>query len=76
MASEGGDGPEAQAATLSEVLNMDWRDNAIKIVVLVTGAPLHGIGEDKDSFPEGSPDRELLGSVLAGIITNFTFIRT
>jgi hypothetical protein len=62
VASGGGDGPEAQTAALSEALNMDWRDSAVKIVILITDAPPHGIGEHKDGFPEGSPDRELFGS--------------
>jgi len=59
VATGGGDGPEAQTAALSEALNMGWRDSAHKIVVLITDAPPHGIGENRDGFPKGSPDREL-----------------
>ncbi|KAF8919049.1 hypothetical protein CPB85DRAFT_1213581 [Mucidula mucida] len=55
-ASGGGDGPEAVTAALVEALNMDWRENATKMVVLIADAPPHGIGEYGDGFDEGSPD--------------------
>ncbi|KZT18439.1 hypothetical protein NEOLEDRAFT_1080296 [Neolentinus lepideus HHB14362 ss-1] len=55
-ASGGGDGPEAVTAALAETLNMDWRENASKMVVLIADAPPHGIGEYGDGFDEGSPD--------------------
>lgn len=47
-ASGGGDGPEAVTAALAEVLKMDWRVNASKMVVLIADAPPHGIGEYGD----------------------------
>lgn len=47
-ASGGGDGPEAVTAALAEALNMDWRGNASKMVVLIADAPPHGIGEYGD----------------------------
>lgn len=47
-ASGGGDGPEAVTAALAEALNMDWRDYASKMVVLIADAPPHGIGEYGD----------------------------
>lgn len=47
-ASGGGDGPEAVTAALAEVLNMDWRPPASKMVVLIADAPPHGIGEYGD----------------------------
>lgn len=52
-ASGGGDGPEAVTAALAEVLNMEWRPNASKMVVLIADAPPHGIGEygDGNSIP-------------------------
>lgn len=53
----GGDGPEAQTAALAEALNMEWREGAAKMVVLITDAPPHGIGEDNDGF-NASPDRK------------------
>lgn len=71
-ASGGGDGPEAVTAALAEALNMEWRQNATKMVVLIADAPPHGIGEYGDGevetpgsppvlivttgFDEGSPD--------------------
>lgn len=47
-ASGGGDGPEAVTAALGEALNMDWREHASKMVVLIADAPPHGIGEYGD----------------------------
>ncbi|KAK0221777.1 hypothetical protein IW262DRAFT_1376003 [Armillaria fumosa] len=55
-ASGGGDGPEAVTAAMVEALNMEWRENASKMVVLIADAPPHGIGEYGDGFDEGSPD--------------------
>ncbi|KIJ17753.1 hypothetical protein PAXINDRAFT_161877 [Paxillus involutus ATCC 200175] len=55
-ASGGGDGPEAVTAALAEALNMEWREQASKMVVLIADAPPHGIGEYGDGFDEGSPD--------------------
>ncbi|KAI0662050.1 hypothetical protein C8Q70DRAFT_1043268 [Cubamyces menziesii] len=55
-ASGGGDGPEAVTAALAEALQMDWRPNASKMIVLIADAPPHGIGEYGDGFDEGSPD--------------------
>lgn len=57
-AEGGGDGPEAQTAALAAALGLDWKENAVKMVVLITDAPPHGIGESNDGFDK-SPDREL-----------------
>ena len=59
IASGGGDGPEAQTAALAAALNMDWSDNAVKMVVLITDSPPHGIEKSRDGFTE-SPDRTLI----------------
>lgn len=56
-ATGGGDGPEASTAALAEALNTEWKDDAVKIVVLITDAPPHGIGEQGDGFRDGSPDQ-------------------
>ena len=56
-ASGGGDGPEAVTAALAEALNMDWRPEATKMVVLIADAPPHGIGEYGDGEPFRSPYR-------------------
>ncbi|KZP33469.1 hypothetical protein FIBSPDRAFT_773147 [Athelia psychrophila] len=55
-ASGGGDGPEAITAAMYQALNMEWREYASKMVVLIADAPPHGIGEYGDGFDEGSPD--------------------
>lgn len=47
-ASGGGDGPEAVTAAMAEALNMEWREYASKMVVLIADAPPHGIGEYGD----------------------------
>jgi hypothetical protein len=47
-ASGGGDGPEAVTAALAEALNMEWREYASKMIVLIADAPPHGIGEYGD----------------------------
>lgn len=52
----GGDGPEAQTAAMGDALKMPWRDDAHKVVVLITDAPPHAIGESNDGFPQGTPD--------------------
>jgi hypothetical protein len=57
IATGGGDGPEAQTAALAAALNMDWAENAMKMVILITDSPPHGIGESGDGFSE-SPDRK------------------
>ena len=70
IASGGGDGPEAQTAALADALNMEWNDNAVKMVVLITDAPPHGIGEAGDGFTE-SPDRTLILSLWQISLFNF-----
>ena len=67
----GGDGPEAQTAALAAALDMEWIDDAIKMVVLITDAPPHGIGEDGDGFAS-SPDRTLI--VVLAMISLFFLI--
>jgi hypothetical protein len=47
-ASGGGDGPEAVTAGLYEALNMEWRPDASKMIVLIADAPPHGIGDYGD----------------------------
>ncbi|XP_067652686.1 uncharacterized protein [Haliotis asinina] len=54
-ASGGGDGPEAVADGLHQLLKLSWRDAATKIAVLISDAPPHGLGECGDGFPNGCP---------------------
>ncbi len=63
VAAGGGDGPEAQTAALAAALDLEWAEDAMKIVVLITDAPPHGLGEAGDGFTK-SPDRKLLISVF------------
>jgi len=43
-ASGGGDRCEAVTAALGESLNMGWREQVSKVIVLIADAP-HGVGE-------------------------------
>ena len=49
-AQGGGDGPEAVEAGLLDSLQMEWRDDAVKICILIADAPPHGLGEAGDGF--------------------------
>ena len=55
-AEGGGDGPEAVTAALHESLQYPWRENSVKIVVLIADAPPHGLGCSGDGFPDGDPN--------------------
>mmetsp|Transcript_76548 Transcript_76548/g.219617 ORF Transcript_76548/g.219617 Transcript_76548/m.219617 type:complete len:477 (-) Transcript_76548:974-2404(-) len=55
-AAGGGDGPEAVTAGLKAAIDMDWRKEATKVVILIADAPPHGLGERGDGFPNGDPD--------------------
>lgn len=55
-ADGGGDYPEAVTAALAHGLTLDWRDGGAKLVVLITDAAPHGIGEAGDDFEEGDPN--------------------
>lgn len=52
----GGDAPEAVTDALNDVLKLTWREEAVKICVLVSDAPPHGINAGGDGFPNGCPD--------------------
>ena len=55
-AGGGGDGPEAVIAGMAVALgDLQWRRNAAKMIVIITDAPPHGIGERGDGFPQGEP---------------------
>jgi len=55
QAQGGGDGPESVVDGLWEALNMDYRKDSAKIVVCISDAPPHGLGESGDGFPDGCP---------------------
>ena len=52
----GGDFPESTCCALHDCLNkLSWRNNAVKVAVLVCDAPPHGIGAPGDRLPRGCP---------------------
>ncbi len=55
----GGDGPEALTAALDKARSLKWRRDAAKVVVVITDAPPHGIGESDDDYWDGDPDGRL-----------------
>eukprot|EP00002_Diphylleia_rotans_P012246 TRINITY_DN239_c0_g1_i1.p1 TRINITY_DN239_c0_g1~~TRINITY_DN239_c0_g1_i1.p1 ORF type:complete len:510 (+),score=117.81 TRINITY_DN239_c0_g1_i1:199-1728(+) len=55
-AGGGGDGPEAVTAGLHAALGFRYREEAVKICVIIADAPPHGIGCPGDGFADGSPD--------------------
>lgn len=55
----GGDGPEAQCDALDDALNAAWRDEAKKLVILITDSPPHGVEDSGDYWPDGCPIRTL-----------------
>eukprot|EP01084_Bolivina_argentea_P138899 244430_1 len=62
-ANGGGDSPEAVAAGLNESLQVhinDFRENAVKIIVLITDAAPHGVGCSGDRIPNGNPNVDLI----------------
>merc|ERR1719474_1337329 len=58
QASGGGDGPECLTRALYDCsTNLKWRDDAIKIIIVITDAPPHGLEKrGNDGFPNGDPD--------------------
>lgn len=55
QASGGGDGPESLTDGIYDVVRLNWRPRAAKVVVLVGDAPPHGVEPTGDSFPNGCP---------------------
>jgi len=55
-AEGGGDGPEAVAAAMDAALKLEYRKNAIKIIVLIADAPPHGVTNNGDDYPKGDPN--------------------
>ncbi|XP_052798286.1 uncharacterized protein LOC128230228 [Mya arenaria] len=57
QARGGGDLPEAVADALHSGTTLSWRQKAVKIAVLVSDAPPHGLDPSMDnSYPQGSPN--------------------
>eukprot|EP00483_Globobulimina_turgida_P010797 UN10818 len=57
-ATGGGDQPEALTSALYDCYkSLKWRNNSIKIIIVITDAPPHGLEKNvKDGFPDGDPD--------------------
>jgi hypothetical protein len=55
-AAGGGDGPEAVADAMHQALNLEYREGAAKVVVIIADAPPHGLEPTGDGFPNGSPN--------------------
>ncbi|XP_052798673.1 uncharacterized protein LOC128230445 [Mya arenaria] len=53
-ANGGGDSPEAVADALDDLLNLSWQNDSIKIAVMISDAPPHGLSVP-DGFPDGCP---------------------
>lgn len=50
-ASGGGDRPEALCCGLHDCLSkLNWRNDAVKVVILITDAPPHGLGNQFFQF--------------------------
>jgi Ca-activated chloride channel family protein len=54
-ASGGGDGPESVTDGLFDVVRLNWRPRAARVVVWVGDAPPHGVEPNGDQFPNGCP---------------------
>ena len=55
-AAGGGDGPEALTAGLNAASDLPWEEGGTNIIIVITDAPAHGLGESDDGFPNGDPD--------------------
>ncbi|MDI1447937.1 VIT domain-containing protein [Polyangium sp. 6x1] len=55
QASGGGDGPESVTDGLYDLVRLDWRPRAARVVVWVGDAPPHGVEPSGDAFPQGCP---------------------
>lgn len=55
QASGGGDGPESLTDGLFDLVRLEWRPRAARVVVLVGDAPPHGVEPSGDAFPQGCP---------------------
>merc|ERR1719461_1682344 len=57
-ASGGGDCPECLTSALYDCQNnLSWREQSIKVIIVITDAPPHGLETNvNDGFPDGDPD--------------------
>ncbi len=65
-ADGGGDDPEALIDGLLEGIERpDWRQRSLRILIVVSDAPPHGMGDVGDGFPSGCPCERNLDDVIA-----------
>uniref|UniRef100_A0A6U6KJM2 VWFA domain-containing protein n=1 Tax=Odontella aurita TaxID=265563 RepID=A0A6U6KJM2_9STRA len=69
-AEGGGDAPEAVADGLLDCLNLSYRPNSTKIVVMIADAPPHGLGCCGDGFPKGCPQGHDPLEIVRALATN------
>jgi Ca-activated chloride channel family protein len=55
QANGGGDGPESVTDGLYDLVRLDWRPRAARVVVWFGDAPPHGVEPVGDGFPQGCP---------------------
>jgi Mg-chelatase subunit ChlD len=55
QANGGGDGPESVTDGLYDLVRLDWRPRAARVVVWFGDAPPHGVEPSGDAFPQGCP---------------------
>jgi len=69
-AKGGGDAPEDIQGALFQALNLNWREDSIKVCFLVADAPCHGkkYHSVNDDYPNGNPN----GLVLEELVKEFS----
>ncbi|MBT9586389.1 VWA domain-containing protein [bacterium] len=65
--ADNGDAAEAVFAGLLECVEMDWREHAYRIVILVGDAPPHGCGADSQPYPDRWPQQDPTGLSMTQI---------
>jgi len=53
--SGGGDGPEAVVDALAATLELTYRPNSLRMLILIGDAPPHGFADNGDAWPAGCP---------------------
>ena len=68
-AEGGGDIPEDIQGGIKTCLNLDWSENSVKQVIMITDSVCHGTKYQNnycaDQFPQGSPDNLVLEQLVA-----------
>ena len=89
-ATGGGDGPESVCCAFKTAVDLEWRENATKIIVWIADAPPHGMTYNfGDGFPNGCPckndtliearkcsQKDILVYVVGTEPLNYKYLRT